>query len=293
MHRGLIDVVCSVLSLHALNLFIISEDKVSPAMLADLFRLERLNALVFVIIFSAAVLWYIRRAQRGEKMYIRPLPGISAVDDAVGRATEMGRPVLFIPGTGDLDNIQTIAGLSVLGRVARVTARYATPLRVPVLYPLPLAAARETVREAYLDENALDQMTQETVQYVAGESFSYSARVGGMMYRERPAAAVYMGQFTAESLLIAEVGNAAGAIQIAGTAEPEQLPFFIAACDYTLIGEELYAASAYLSSEPRLLGSLKGQDIIKIVIALVVVTGVVTVTFGWAQDFWSILLKAE
>lgn len=267
---------------------------VTPAVVqSSVFRLERLNALVLVIIFAFAILWYIRRAQGGEKLYIRPLPGMSAIDEAVGRATEMGRPVLYIPGTGDLDEIQTIAGLSVLGRVARVTARYGTPLRVPVLYPLPLAAARETVREAYLDENAVEQITPETVQYVAGESFSYSARVGGIMLRERPAACVYMGSFRAESLLIAEVGNAAGAIQISGTAEPEQLPFFIAACDYTLIGEELYAASSYLSGEPRMLGSLKGQDLMKVIIALVIVAGVVTVSLGWGEDFWSSLLKSE
>ncbi len=260
---------------------------------AGVFRMERLNALVLVVIFSFLILWYIRRAQRGVGLYVRPLPGISAVDEAVGRATEMGRPVLFIPGTGDLDNIQTIAGLSVLGRVARVTARYNTPLRVPVLYPLPLAAATETVREAYMSEGVTDQLSAETVQYVAGESFSYSARVGGLILRERPAAAVYMGQFTAESLLIAEVGQASGAIQISGTAEPEQLPFFIAACDYTLIGEELYAASAYLSHEPRLLGSLKGQDVMKVIIALVVVAGVLSVTFGWGVEFWTSVLRAE
>lgn len=260
---------------------------------AGVFRTERLNALILVAVFSFLVLWYIRRAQKGLGLYVRPLPGISAVDEAVGRATEMGRPVLFIPGTGDLDNIQTIAGLSVLGRVARVTARYATPLRVPVLYPLPLAAANETVREAYLAEGVSDQLSPETVQYVAGESFSYSARVGGLILRERPAAAVYMGQFTAESLLIAEVGQASGAIQISGTAEPEQLPFFIAACDYTLIGEELYAASAYLSREPRLLGSLKGQDLMKVTIALVVIAGVVCVTMGWGADWWTHVLHAE
>ena len=205
---------------------------------AGVFRVERVNALVLSVIFAAAVLWYIAQARRGAKFYIRPIPGLSAVDEAVGRATEMGRPIVFIPGTGDLDEIQTIAGLSILGRVARVTARYATPLRVPVLYPLPMAAAQEMVREAYLDEG-VEHLDPETVQYVAGESFSYSARVGGIMLRERPAAAIYMGQFTAESLLIAEVGQSTGAIQIAGTASPDQLPFFIAACDYTLIGEEL------------------------------------------------------
>ncbi len=262
-------------------------------LLAGVFRSERINALVLVILFTFLVLWYIRRAQKGVGLYLRPLPGISAVDEAVGRATEMGRPVLFIPGTGDLDNIQTIAGLSILGRVAHVTARYGTPLRVPVLYPLPLAAANETVREAYIAEGVTDQLSPETVQYVAGESFSYSARVGGLILRERPAAAIYMGQFTAESLLIAEVGQASGAIQISGTAEPEQLPFFIAACDYTLIGEELYAASAYLTREPRLLGSLKGQDVMKVIITVVVLLGVLCVTFGWGGDWWTHILEAK
>lgn len=289
--RGLKDTLATTL-LVAPVISLFSSVSDGPS-LAGVFRTERLNALVLVALFSFLVLWYIRRAQKGVGLYVRPLPGISAVDEAVGRATEMGRPVLFIPGTGDLDNIQTIAGLSVLGRVARVTARYATPLRVPVLYPLPLAAANETVREAYLAEGVSDQLSAETVQYVAGESFSYSARVGGLILRERPAAAVYMGQFTAESLLIAEVGQASGAIQISGTAEPEQLPFFIAACDYTLIGEELYAASAYLSREPRLLGSLKGQDLMKVVIGLVVIAGVVSVTLGWGGDWWTHLLHAE
>ena len=68
------------------------------------------------------------------------------------------------------------------------------------------------------------------------------------------------GLFYAESLILAETGNSVGAIQIAGTSEAAQLPFFVAACDYTLIGEELFAASAYLTGEPQQLGSLKGQD---------------------------------
>jgi hypothetical protein len=256
-------------------------------------RLERLNALVFTLVFAGVILRYIRRAIRGEKFYMRPLPGLDAVDEAVGRATEMGRPIIFVPGTDDLDNIQTIAGLAVLGRVARTAARYRTPLRVPVLYPLALAGAQQTVQQARLDEGVMEPMDAETVQYVAGESFSFSARIGGMMLREKPAAGIYMGRFAAESLLIAEMGQVAGAIQIAGTAEPEQLPFFIAACDYTLMGEEFYAASAYLANEPRMLGALSGQDVLKLVIVAVVVAGAVSVSFGWGADFWQALLAAK
>lgn len=262
------------------------------AVAKGVFRTERLNVLLVACLFAAAMLWYIRRAVAGEKFYIRPLAGLGAVDEAVGRATEMGRPIIFIPGTGELDQIQTIAGLSVLGRVAATTARCRTPLRVPVLYPLPMAAAQETVKQAYLDEGITDPLDPQTVQYIAGESFSFSARIGGMMARERPAAVIYMGQFAAESLLIAEMGQSVGAIQIAGTADPEQLPFFIAACDYTLIGEEFFAASAYLSEEPKMLGALRGQDLVKVAITVVILGGVVSVALGRGEGIWRWLLQA-
>jgi hypothetical protein len=190
-------------------------------------RTDRLNALVLIVVFSAVVIYFIRRATRGDKLYIRPLAGLQAIEEAVGRATEMGKPVLFIPGTGDIDEIQTIAGLSILGLVAHVTARYETPLRVPVLYPMPMAAAQEVVRESYIDEGKADQVTPEMVQYIAGESFSYSARVGGMMMREKPAANIFMGSFRAESLLIAEVGNRRAQSRFPAPPNPSSCPFLL------------------------------------------------------------------
>jgi hypothetical protein len=243
---------------------------------------DRFNALALLLAFSLSVLFFILGARRGKPMYIRPLPGLEAVEDGVGRATEMGRPVLFIPGTGDVDMAETLAGLAVLGKIAKITARYETPLMVPCLYPMPMASAGEVVRQAYLDEGKPEAYRDDMVRYMAGESFGYSAAVNGWMMRERPATNIFLGEFTAESLLLAETGNAAGAIQIAGTARPEQLPFFIAACDYTLIGEELYAASAYLSKEPMYLGSLKAQDLFKVLISVAIIAGALAVTFQWS-----------
>jgi hypothetical protein len=255
----------------------------------SLFNTDRINALLLALLFSAAVLYYIHAAKSGKSTYIRPLSGLEAVEDGVGRATEMGRPVLFIPGTGDVDQAETLAGLSVLGRIAKITARYDTPLMVPCLYPMPLAAATEVVQQSYLDEGKSESFDPDMVRYMAGESFGFAAAVNGWMMREKPATNIFLGEFSAESLLLAETGNAAGAIQIAGTARPEQLPFFIAACDYTLIGEELYAASAYLSKEPKFLGSLKAQDLFKIILTVIILTGALSVTldFSWAETFHS------
>lgn len=232
------------------------------------------------------VLLYIKKAKRGKSLYIRKIGALDAVDEAVGRATEMGKPVLFIPGIMEIDEIQTIAGISILGKVAKITATYDTPLIVPVLYPMALATAQETVKEAYLDAGKPDHYMKDMVRYVAGEQFAFVAAVTGIMLRDRPAANIFTGAFYAESLLLAETGQSTGAIQIAGTANPEQLPFFIAACDYVLIGEELYAASAYLSKEPLMLGSLKGQDWMKIFLVICIVLGAIFETFQIGGGFF-------
>jgi hypothetical protein len=254
----------------------------------SVFRLDRLPVLIFALVFSGAVLLYTRWAKQGKPLFIRKIAGIDAVEEAVGRATEMGKPVLFIPGISDVEDIETIAGLSILGRVAKITARYDTPLSVPVRYPMILAAGQEVVEQAYMEVGRHDAYDRDMVKYVAGEQFAFTATVNGWMMRERPAANIYMGAFFAESLLLAETGNAAGSIQIAGTARPEQLPFFIAACDYTLMGEELYAASSYLSHEPLMLGGLKGQDFVKVIIIVAIILGAVLATLGAGEWYHNI-----
>ena len=110
------------------------------------------------------------------------------------------------------------------------------------------------------------------------------------MVREEPAANFYIGKFYGESLILAETGYATGSIQIAGTSEPNQLPFFVAACDYTLIGEELFAASAYLSRDPLQVGSLRGQDVGKAIVMVMLVLGSILISLGVKPEYFTSLL---
>src|SRR5262245_61161849 len=238
----------------------------------------RLSFLITLLVFSGAVIAYISIARRGVRLKVRPIPGLKAVDEAVGRATEMGRSCLFVPGVQDMNDIQTIAGLNILSRVATTAAEYDAKIEIPTTRSLVMTAARETVESAYLSAGRPDAYTPDAVYYVTDEQFGYVAYVQGLMVREKPAACFYMGSFFAESLILAEMGNRVGAIQIAGTAQPAQLPFFVAACDYTLIGEEFFAASAYLSGEPDQLGSLKGQDVGKLIVTAGIMLGVLAAT---------------
>lgn len=254
----------------------VDSEETAPAKgTGEWFHTGKIPLFIAMLLFSAAIVWNIYYARSGKEVFVRRIPGLEAVDEAIGRATEMGRSILYSLGLGRVDEVPTIASMTILGQVARRTADYETPLRVPCRDPIVMNVVREVVRTAYLDEGRPDVYNEENVFFVTESQFAYAAGVDGIMIRERPAAIFLQGQFFAESLILAETGNSIGAIQIAGTDSEHQLPFFIAACDYTLIGEELYAASAYLSREPMLLGSLRGQDWGKVFIFITIVLGVV------------------
>jgi len=239
----------------------------------QLFNTARVNILIAMVIFFALVVYYIESAKKGTKLFVRRIAGLDAVEEAVGRATEMGKPIIYVPGLGSVADIATIASLNILGEVAKKVAQYDSALLVPNRDPIVYTVAREMVKEAYAKAGRPDAFKQDSVFFVTDQQFAYAAAVDGLMAREKPATNFFLGTFWAESLILAETGAQTGAIQIAGTDSVFQLPFFITACDYTLIGEELYAASAYLSREPLLLGSLKGQDYGKMTILTVVVVG--------------------
>lgn len=245
--------------------------------------------LIAVIIFSTLTLIFISQAKKGKALYVRPLAGIGAVDEAIGRATEMGRPILFVLGLGTAADIATIAGFTILSRVAKRTAEYKTKIIVPCHDAIMMAVAQETVRAAYMDAGRPDAYDEKNVFFLTSMQFAYVAGVNGIMLRERTATNFYMGMFYAESLILAETGSIAGSIQISGTDQMSQLPFFVAATDYTLIGEELYAASAYLGREPLLLGALKAQDWAKGILLICLVLGAIFTSLH--LDFFANLLK--
>ena len=248
----------------------------------NFFNKAKINNLILGTTFSLLILGYIGIARRRE-LKIRRIAGLEALDEALGRATEMGKPVLFIHGLRDMSQIPTIAAVNILGRVARRTAEYDTALRVVAPDPVVMSVSQETVKASYIEAGRPDAFNPDHVFVASTEQFSYAAAVEGIMVRDRPAAHIMMGYFYAESLLLAETGSTTGAIQIAGTDAFTQLPFFVTTCDYTLLGEELYAASAYLSGEPRMLGSLKGQDGGKAILLVVLIVGTVLSTLGLLQ----------
>lgn len=255
---------------------------VSAAPEGNWFDTSKLNVLIFVSIFSILILYFISLARKNPNLFIRHIPGLDAIEETIGRATEMGRPILYLNGLLDMSSLSTIASTSILGKVARKVANYDSQIMVPCYDPIVMSVCQEVVKESYAEAGRPDAFKEDNIFFITNDQFAYAAAVDGIIMRHKPAANLFMGYYYAESLLIAETGVATGAMQIAGTDAITQLPFFITTCDYTLMGEELYAASAYLSREPLQLGSLKGQDYSKGFIILVLIIGTIASTAGSA-----------
>ncbi len=231
----------------------------------------RRGLLLFIV---ASVLTGIYLARRGKVLPSRDIPGLLAFDEAVSRATEMGRPSLFTSGgAAELKWIQTYASMPMLRRVAELSGELGNRLIVPVCYPDALPLHSNAMRDGYAYVGAVDQFHHDDVRFFPGGQFFFAIASMGWMLEELPAACFYFGRWEADSLLFAETGQVVNAMQIAGTDQLYQIPFFIASCDYTLIGEEFWAASGKLSGDPKLLGSLGAQDLFKIGVLVVIVGG--------------------
>jgi len=113
------------------------------APIANWFDKNKRTALFASLIFGSMVFFFVRKARKGHDLYIRPIAGIHEIDNAIGRATEMGRPILYIMGSGTLSDIPIIASLGILSQVARKAAEYDTRLIVPCYDYIVMPVAQE------------------------------------------------------------------------------------------------------------------------------------------------------
>lgn len=244
-----------------------------------MFQEGRITGFVYLLIIAVAAIYFIKRGEKGKIPEIRRVSGLDAIEEAIGRATEMGRPVFCSHGIADLSSAtygpQTIAGLSVLSYVARLCARYGTRIIVPVRQVSVYPIARELVETAYKLEGKPEQFRPEDIVYLSGFQFGYSLGYMSLMEREGAGANIMIGGYWAESLQLSETGARVGAMQVSGTANTHQIPFFVVATDFTLIGEEIYAAGAYLSRDPAMIGSIIAQDVGKFLAVVIIILGII------------------
>jgi hypothetical protein len=194
----------------------------------------------------------------------------------------MGRPLIYTVG-GVLDNVeapQAITGFTILDYVAHKTAKTGVDLIICPRFATHIPIVTDIVREAYRAEGTLDLFKPERIQYYSDTQFAFATGVMGAIARERPASFIMIGAWWAEALMFLETAVIYGAMSIGGTANTHQIPWIVLCTSYTLFGEEMFAAGAYLSKDPISVGTIGATDIERYIIISLILLGVILVTMG-------------
>ena len=232
-----------------------------------------------LLILTFGVMYYFMTIGKDRETRIRTLPAMNAIPEAVGRAAEMGQPVVWTVGIGGglndaTQGPQILASISILEYITEECVKAGVHLDAYCPLPDAMPLVEETMRTAYLSQGKPEEFDVNQITFISGQS-AYLSGILGYFQRARPASTFLIGGFYYESVVIGEAGNTIGAMQIGGTNNTHQMPFLVATCDYMLLAEELFAAGASISDNPDLLGSIKGEDVIKILLMAMTALGFV------------------
>jgi hypothetical protein len=239
--------------------------------------------LVFFILFWVIILYFLRESEKGKTRVIRRIPGLDAVDECVGRSVEMGRPVLTSTGYDPLTSVDItaiIVSFDVINYLAQKTATAGTDLLLPVgsadTYPL----IAENYRDGCTIAGYPEAFNEDNIFYFTKAQWAYTVGVLGLIERRKPGACIYISRYHAEALHFGIVARKVGALSVGGTPSFGMTAFFAVTCDYILLGDEIYAAGAYMSGDPARINNIAVNDVVKWLIMGITLLGVVLASFG-------------
>lgn len=233
--------------------------------------------VILLLLALPILLFLTARVRAGKTGGLRSLDGAEGLSDAVSRSAETGQPLhisVGVAGVGGAATAETWAGLTLLAHLADQAAACDTPLLVTVADASVLPLAQDLVRRAYARHGNPQGYDPTQVRFVAPGPTAYAAGVMGILNREPLTSNIMIGSFGDEYLLMGETGAHRGVHQIVGTADPQTLPLVYATADETLVGEEMFAASAYATRDPVQIGSLLSEDWLRwgVIVAILVAT---------------------
>jgi len=243
----------------------------------------RLFGLISIVIVVVAILWFMQRSLLGKIPKLRRLPAVDVITELLGRCVEMGRPAWYLMDNVDMTTpsvlAPTVATFQILSYTAREAARLGAKFFVPVTQGLAYTIANDIVEEAYRVEGKLEDFDPlGTVMYLpSGADRMY---ILNNMWKERIAGAFLLGSWYHKAIIYSEQAARVGALMLGGTDTTHNIPFLVAVCDYSLIGEELYALGAYVSQDPIQSSCLAGQDIGKYIAIALMVIGSILASIG-------------
>lgn len=243
-------------------------------------------ALILILISSVLLIYISRRIREQPAVGRRRVSGFEVLRRLTSWAVESGQVLHYSPGRGNLGgeaNPASLAALTSLKYIAREACANDVAPIVTVGDGTLLISGQDTIHEAYAYAGRPDDYNPLTTQFIASNTspMSYGAGVSDIINRGTLTSNAVLGRVGSELVLMTEAGSRQGTDLIVGTDNLSGLAVAVPATEHLIIGEELFAASAYLNGEPADMANLQLQDILRIVVALsILVSAIINIIVG-------------
>jgi hypothetical protein len=239
---------------------------------------DRLGGLLFVLAFFLLILIFALINRKRAARSLREIRAFDSLERAFGLSVEAGKRLHVSLGRGGfigLPGLSALLGLTILDRIARFASIGDRP---------PVATSGEGTL-AILSQDTLrgaSQVTGEEGQweFASGQitgltPFSYAAGTLPVIFDEQASTHILAGHFGSEVALMTDAAERSGSMTFAGSDSLPAQAVLYATAQEPLIGEELYAAGAYIRAGSIHSASLQAQDVLRWLLVIVILAGAV------------------
>lgn len=245
--------------------------------------LSSLLGLVLILAFAGIMVFFALRSRKEPRANLREIPAFTRLRRGLGLAVEAGERIHISLGYGGVTGVpggSTLLGLGLLQRVARTASVSDYPPIATNGEAVQTILAQDTMRSAFQAVGAESQYDPNATQLTGLTPFSYAAGVLPVVYDQQVAVNILTGSFGSEVALITDAAGRTHSTSLGGSDNVAAQAVLYASAQEPLIGEELYAAGAYLQAGPMHLGSVRAQDIMRWVLIGFTLVGVLLKMVG-------------
>lgn len=238
-------------------------------------------SVVLLALVLLLALTFLRR--KAPPSTFRAIPALKRLYRVIGLSVEDGTRLHVSLGRGGLLSGRGGASLAGLAMLRHLTERTSVSDNPPVATAGDSALAvltQDSLKAGYQAANADDLYLPSTGRLSGPTPFSYAAGAMPVVRGENVSANVLAGDFGPEVALIAEAAERSSVPTLGGTDDLSAQAVLYAVAEEPLIGEELFAAGAYLGAGPAHDASLTVQDILRWLLILFLLGGAALKVLG-------------
>lgn len=205
--------------------------------------------IVLALVVSIIATQFVRRARN--RFPLRVIPAFSVLPDYVGLSIEANSPLHLAMGSSGVGGTSTLLSLASAEFFYQIAQRASISDVAPILTmsnasSLPLA--QDTLRRAFISRGRATRYSFTNARWypTGSRSMAYAAAITSLMNNKQPAANIFAGSFGIELGLMMEAGARRNIPSIGVSDQLEGQAVAYAFSEHVLIGEEIFAAGAYL-----------------------------------------------